>query len=266
MKKFYKILRGLLLIGMFMSLIACGQISDTSILSRVESSKKPVITWGVKVDTNLFGYYNIENQAIEGFDIDMAKEITNRLTDGKGIPKFVEVTSKTRIPLLKNGNIDAIIATMTITEERKKVVNFSDVYFEAGQSLLVADDSDIQGVDTLTPDHTVIVIKGSSSARNIREAAPQANIIELENYSEAFVALQSGQGDALTTDNAILMGMIAQNPNFRLAGDIFTDEPYGIAMNKGQEDLQARVNQILDQMRKDGAYDAIYQKWFAGLE
>lgn len=179
-------------------------------MSRLSSEEAPVITWGVKYDTKLFGFYNIAEQRVEGFDIDIAKALTEVITEGQGQAEFVEVTSKTRIPLLKNGNIDAIIATMTISEERLKQVNFSDVYFAAGQSLLVPEESEIEGIDTLTDQHTIIAIKGSTSANNIRELAPQANVIEMENYSEGFVALQSGQGDALTTDNAILLGMISE--------------------------------------------------------
>ena len=99
----------------------------------------------------------------------MAKAITDIMTDGQGTPEFVEVTSKTRIPLLTNGNIDAIIATMTISAERAEEVNFSKVYFNGGQNLLVAEDSPINGIDDLTGDDTVIAIKGSTSAQNFRD-------------------------------------------------------------------------------------------------
>src|SRR5699024_7724724 len=123
-----------------------------------------------------------DHQEVQGFDIDIAKALTDVITDGKGKANFVEVTSKTRIPLLKNGNIDAIIATMTISEERAKVVDFSDIYYDAGQDLLVPDNSDITSIDSLTDKHTVLAVKGSTSAKNIRELAPEAKILELENY------------------------------------------------------------------------------------
>src|SRR5699024_336838 len=171
--------------------------------------------------------------------------------------KFVEVTSKTRIPLLKNGKIDGIIATMTITEERKKEVDFSDVYFNGGQSLLVHESSEINDIEDLTEDHTVLAIKGSNSTQNMRKLAPQVNVLDLENYSEGFVALQSGQGDALTTDNAILLGMIDTNPDYRLAGNNFTDEPYGVAINKGQEDFRDRLEMALETIQGNGVYDEI---------
>lgn len=110
-------------------------VANENIATRIKD--EPTITWGVKYDTRLFGMMDIKTRKVEGFDIDIAKAITKEILGKDGKAEFVEVTSKTRIPLLKNGNIDAIIATMTITEDRKKEVDFSDIYFDAGQSLLV---------------------------------------------------------------------------------------------------------------------------------
>lgn len=247
-------------------LVGCGQaVAEVDIGERIESQDTPVLTWGVKADTNLFGFYHIQSGKIEGFDIDIATALTEEMTGGKGIAEFVEVTSKTRIPLLKTGKIDGILATMTITEEREKQVDFSDVYFNGGQSLLVPEDSEINGIEDLTADHTVLAIKGSSSTQNMRELAPQVEVLDLENYSEGFVALQSGQGHALTTDDAILLGMIDQNPNYRLAGQSFTEEPYGIAINKGQDAFHHLLEDALDTIQGNGVYDAIYDKWFGEM-
>lgn len=265
LKKYILLSFALIFTFVLSACVGAQSLADQDIMERVEQEENPAIRWGVKADTNLFGFYNIAEQEIQGFDVDIAKALTDVITDGQGTAEFVEVTSKTRIPLLKNGNIDAIIATMTISEEREEVVDFSDIYFNAGQSLLVHEDSEITGIDSLTSDHTVIAIKGSTSAQNIRELAPEANIIELDNYSEGFLALQSGQGDALTTDNGILLGMIDQNPNYRLAGENFTEEPYGIAMNKGQENFVNEINAALEEIRANGTYDEIYNKWFGHL-
>lgn len=259
-------LKWLLLTSLILILTACGKsAAAVNISERIKESEYPVITWGVKVDTNLFGYYNIETGEIEGFDIDIAKALTEEIGGENARPEFVEVTSKTRIPLLKNANIDAIIATMTITPERMEQVDFADVYFEAGQALLAPDDTHLTGVEGLTTDDTVLAIKGSTSAQRIREAAPAANILELENYSEGFTALQSGQGDALTTDNAILMGIMEQNDGYSIVGGTFTEEPYGIAINKGQADFLADVNEALDTIVANGTYDEIFNKWFGDL-
>lgn len=250
----------LLLLTVGLSACSRAKIADQDIAENIKETD--AITWGVKYDTSLFGLMDITTNEVKGFDIDIARAITETILGRDGDAIFVEVTSKTRIPLLKNGNIDAIIATMTITDERKKQVDFSDVYFDAGQSLLVKKDSPIKSVDDLTEKNTVLAVKGSTSAVNIREHAPKARILELENYSEAFTALQSGQGDVMTTDNAILLGMAAENKNYHLVGGTFTKEPYGIAINKGQEKFRDEVNEALRKMHENGKYDEIYNKWF----
>ncbi|KGR77057.1 transporter substrate-binding domain-containing protein [Ureibacillus sinduriensis] len=259
----------LLILSVF-ALAACGgsdedsgdDASSSEGKSTLETLKaNDKIVWGVKNDTKLFGLKNPSNGEIEGFDVDMAKAITEIILGDASKVEFKEVTSKTRIPMLNNGEIDAIIATMTITEERKQEVDFSDVYFEAGQSLLVEKGSDIQSIDDITADTKVIAVKGSTSAINIREKAPDAQVLEFENYAEAFTALKAGQGDTLTTDNAILYGMASEDSNFELVGDIFTDEPYGIAMKKGSDDFVQAVNDALAELKENGKYDEIYSKW-----
>ncbi|MDY6064919.1 MAG: transporter substrate-binding domain-containing protein [Finegoldia sp.] len=250
----------------FLSGCAGSSVADQDIKKSLEEAEKPKINWGVKYDTNLFGMYNITDQEVQGFDIDIAKALTDVITDGRGEANFIEVTSKTRIPLLKNGNIDAIIATMTISEERKKEVDFSDVYYDAGQDLLVPDGSEINSLDDLTADHTVLAVKGSTSAKNIRELAPKAEVLELENYSECFTALKAGQGDCMTTDNAILLGIMDKNPGYHITGKVFTEEPYGIAVNKDkQEAFLKEVNDALATIKANGTYDEIYNKWFSHL-
>ena len=268
MNKWFRSYKPVPLAVMMVVLAGCTStnLAERDILERIEESPSQKIVWGVKADTNLFGLYNIAESEIQGFDIDIAKAITDVITGDEANAEFIEVTSKTRIPLIKNGNIDAIIATMTISEERLKQVNFSEVYFAAGQSLLVPENSEIDSVTDLTADHTVIAVKGSTSAINIREYSPNANIIELENYSEAFTALQSGQGDAVTTDNAILLGMMADSPGYRLAGEPFTNEPYGIAINHGQEDFLDAVNDALLTLIENGRYAEIFHHWFPSEE
>ena len=260
LKKIVSFLTLALLMGIVLSGWKGESVADKNVATRIKND--PVITWGVKYDTRLFGMMNVKTREVEGFDIDIAKAITKEILGKDGKAEFVEVTSKTRIPLLKNGNIDAIIATMTITEERKEQVDFSDIYFDAGQSLLVKKGSPIKSVKDLTSKDTVLAVKGSTSTINIRKYAPEAKILELENYAEAFTALQSGQGQAMTTDNAILLGMAAENKNYELTAGTFTNEPYGIAINKGQTDFTDEVNNALRKMHDNGTYDKIFEKWF----
>ncbi|MEF3305225.1 glutamate ABC transporter substrate-binding protein [Paenibacillus sp. GYB003] len=216
---------------------------------------------GVKYDLNLFGLKDPATGKVEGFDIDLSKAIAKKIFGDENKIELKEVTSKTRIPMLKNGEIDMIVATMTITEDRKKEIDFSDVYFMAGQSLLVKKDSKINGLADLPKGAKVVTAKGSTSAANIREKAPGAQVLEFENYAEAFTALKAGQGDALTTDNALLYGMAKQDPNYRVVSETFTEEPYGIGMRKNEDELVKLVNSVIQDMKANGEYDKLYEKW-----
>ncbi|MFC4766232.1 transporter substrate-binding domain-containing protein [Effusibacillus consociatus] len=233
--------------------------AEAKTLDQIKQRGKLVV--GVKYDTNLFGLKDPASGKVEGLDIDIAKALAKKVLGDENKIELKEVTSKTRIPMLKNGEIDAIIATMTITEERKKEVDFSDVYFKAGQSLLVKKDSKINGIQDVTKGVKVLAVKGSTSAKNIREKAPEATVLEFENYAEAFTALKSGKGDALTTDNSILFGMVKQDNNYKVVGGTFTDEPYGIAVRKGDAEFLKVVNDLLKELKDKGEYDKIYEKW-----
>src|SRR6185312_5960975 len=156
----------------------------------------------------------------------VAKQLAKEILGDENKVEFVEVTSKTRIPLLNKGDIDAIIATMTITEERRKEVDFTEVYFEAGQSLLVKKGSPVQSIDDLTKDTTVLAVKGSTSTDNIRAAVPDAPVLEFEK---------------------------------------FTEEPYGIAVKKGEQEFLDALNDSLETIKANGDFDTVYNSWFDGL-
>ncbi|MCL6662738.1 transporter substrate-binding domain-containing protein [Paenibacillus amylolyticus] len=215
---------------------------------------------GVKYDTKLFGLKDPASGNVEGFDIDIAKALAKQILGDETKVELKEVTSKTRIPMLQNGDIDIIIATMTITDERKEQVDFSDVYFEAGQSLLVKNDSAITGLESLSG-VKVLAVKGSTSAQNIREKAPDAEVLEFDNYQDAFTALKAGKGEALTTDNIILIGMQQTDNSFQLVGGNFTSEPYGMAIRKGDTAFVEEVNTLLKSMKDSGEYDTLHEKW-----
>ncbi|TNJ63807.1 glutamate ABC transporter substrate-binding protein [Paenibacillus hemerocallicola] len=268
-----KTLTGLTLTAvMAVSLVACAggtksagqdpkQGSQPAVGSVEQIKARGKLVAGVKYDLNLFGLKDPASGKVEGFDIDLTKAIAKKIFGDENKLELKEVTSKTRIPMLKNGEIDMIVATMTITEDRKKEIDFSDVYFMAGQSLLVKKDSKINGLADLTKGTKVVTAKGSTSTTNIREKSPGTQVLEFENYAEAFTAMKAGQGDALTTDNALLYGMAKQDPNYRVVNETFTEEPYGIGMRKNEDDLVKLVNSVLKEMKENGEYDKLYEKW-----
>ena len=268
MKKLKRLIGALGMLTMLVVVLtACGSrqsLSKQDVLTNDKASK--TITWGVKADTKLFGLMDVKDGKIKGFDADIATELTKRVLGKDATANFVQVTSQTRIPLLKNGNIDAIIATMTITPEREKQVDFTNSYFDAGQSLLVKKGSAIKSVKDLNKTGTkVLGVTGANSVENIKKAAPKAKVLELSDYAQAMTALKSGQGVALTTDNGILYGMASQNPGYEVVGGAFTKEPYGIAVNKGQEPLKKALNKALKEIEADGTYDRILKKWIGNV-
>ena len=263
MKKSTKIFILPLVLALLVTLTGCAKKQKSSnVYDQVKESK--TITWGVKADTRLFGLMSIKTGKIEGFEVDLAKALTKQMLGKDAKAEFVQTTPKTRIPLLKNGNIDAVLAAMTITPERKKQIDFSDPYFYAGQSLLVKDDSTIKSIKDMNG-KTALAVKGTTAVANVKKFAPKAKVLEFDDYGQAFTALKAGQGQAMTTDNGLLAGIATENKGYKLVGGTYTNEPYGIAVNKGQTQMRNAINRALVKLKKDGTYDALVKKWFSGI-
>lgn len=229
-----------------------------------EAKRENSIMWGVKADTRLFGLMDVKTGKIEGFEVDLATALTKKILGKNAKAEFTQTTAKTKIPLLKNGNIDAVLAAMTITPERKKQVDFSQPYFNAGQSLLVPDNSKIKNIKDLN-DKTALAVKGTTAVANVKKFAPKARVLEFDDYGQAFTALKAGQGQAMTTDNGLLAGIATENKGYKLVGGTYTSEPYGIAVNKGQKQMLSKINTALDELKKDGTYQKLIKKWFSGI-
>lgn len=248
-------------------LAGCGDDKTSSSGSKLDQIKeRGKLVVGVKYDVNLFGLKDPKSGDVKGYDIDLMKELAKHIFgDDKKIEDILElkqVNSKTRMELVSSGDIDLASATATITEEREETVDFSNVYFVAGQSLLVKEGSDIKSIDDLDSSTTVISVKGSTSEQNIREKAPDAKVELYDDYAQAFTALKSGKGDALTTDNAILIGMHNQDPSYVLTGGLFTEEPYGMIFNEDDDEFREYVNEFLNDLKESGKLAEIHNKWF----
>lgn len=262
MKKAKRFLLIPLLFFLCFALTACGKRNNQNVYQKVKESKH--IIWGVRADTRLFGLTNVKTGKIEGFEIDLAHALTKQMLGKDATASFVTTTANTRIPLLKNGNIDAVLATMTITPERAKQVDFSKPYFPAGSSLLVPDNSKIKNVKDLNGE-TVLAVKGTTAVNDVHKFEPKARVLQYDDYGQAMSALKANQGVALTTDNGLLAGIAQENPGYKLVGGVYNNAPYGIAVNKGQKDMVDYINKALDQLKKNGTYDRLIKKWFAGI-
>ncbi len=225
-----------------------------------ELQKKGKIVIGVKSDIPQFGFFNPATSKHEGFDIDLGNLIGEEL----GIEvEFVEAVSANRIPFLNEDKVDLIISTMTINEERKQQIDFSIVYYLAQQRLLVKKDGNIKSVSDLNSRKgTVCSASGSTSEKNIRVAAPAANVVLQEGYAQCFQLVQNGQADAMTTDDVILVQYVKSDPaNFQIAGEPFSKEPYGMGIKKGRTGFKEFVDGVIKEAKSDGTWEKLYEKW-----
>jgi putative glutamine transport system substrate-binding protein len=216
---------------------------------------------GVKYDVPLFGFLNPETNQVEGFDVDMGRAVAQQIFGDPNAVEFKEAISRNRIPYLQQGVVDIVFSTMTANEERAQQIDFTDCYYIAGQSLLVPVNSDIQSINDLAGKR-VGTVQGSTSEKNIREKAPQANVELFATYAEAVQAMESGRVDAVTTDDIILYGFQSRNPDkFKVVGGQFTIEPYAGGVRKGNTALLEQANAAIRAMKQDGRWAELYRKW-----
>jgi glutamate transport system substrate-binding protein len=214
---------------------------------------------GTKFDQPLFGLKNLEGKP-EGFDVEIAKLIAGEMGIAPDKIEFVEAVSANREPFIQQGKVDFVVATYTINDKRKQVVDFAGPYYEAGQDIMVAkgNPEGIGGPDDLAG-KKVCSVTGSTPAENIRTNYPDAELTEFDVYSKCAEALKNGQVQAVTTDNVILLGLISQDEEaFELVGKPFTKEPYGIGVKKGDTEFRNFINDTLDKIEKDGRWKAAW--------
>ncbi|BCS55122.1 ABC transporter substrate-binding protein [Geobacter sp. SVR] len=252
------------LVTMFM-LAALAAVSTKALAAApadtlAEIKKKKVLVAGVKDSLPPFGYIDEKTRTIVGYDIDFVNAIAARL--GARV-ELKPVTSASRMPQLQEGNIDIIAATMTKNPERAKQIDFSHTYFFTGQKFItkkgtVKSLKDLEGKKIGTA-------KGSTSEQNVKKAIPSATVLSFDDYPQAFLALQQGKVQAVTTDEAILAGILSKAPNkeqFEIPSLQISDEPYGLGMRKGDKNFVDFVNKTILEMEKSGEAKKIFEKWF----
>jgi glutamate transport system substrate-binding protein len=232
-----------------LSLTACGGGSGSGLSTNS-------ITIGIKFDQP--GLALKEGASYTGFDVEVAKYVAKELGYDESKITFKESPSAQRETLLANGQVKLIVATYSITDERKQKVSFAGPYFVAGQDLLVrADDTSITDVASLDG-KKLCSVTGSTSAKKVKDTlAKKVQLQEFDTYSKCVEALAGGAIDAVTTDNTILAGFAAQpayQGKFKVVGKTFSEERYGIGLKKGDTALCEKVNTALAKMVTDGSW------------
>jgi polar amino acid transport system substrate-binding protein len=234
-------------------------------LDKIKQSGALVI--GTRTGSPPFAYVNKNNEWV-GFSIDLVEQLIKPEVE-KAVGKTIKVEKKesapaTRIPLLTSNAVDLIAETMTDTPQRRESVDFSLTFFYTGAQFLVKKGSPIHGVNDIAGKR-IASQQGSTNAKIIREKYPQAQLREFPDQPAAFQALIQGQVDAYTNDGIQLAGLKAKSPKpeeWEVVGDFYSEEPYGMAMRKGDTKFKAAVDAGLKKGFESGKYFELYDKWF----
>ena len=247
------------------AVVAAPAVAQEGTLDKIK--RTGVLTIGTRTGSPPFAYVDKQNNWV-GFTIDLVEQfVVPSISKEVGKPVKLEKkesTPPTRIPLLTSNAVDLIAGTMTDTPQRRESVDFSLTFFYTGAQLLVKHGSPIKSVNDLAGKR-VAAQQGATNAKIIREKFPQVQLREFPDQPAAFQALVQGQVDAYTNDGIQLYGLKAKAPKpeeWDVVGDFYSEEPYGMAMRKGDAKFKAAVDAGLKQALESGKYFDVYEKWF----
>ncbi len=252
-------------LALVIALVAAAPALAQNTLEKI--GKSGVLVIGTRTGSPPFAYVNSRNEWV-GFSIDLVERLVKPSVE-KAVGRSIKVEKKestppTRIPLLSSNAVDLIGGTMTDTPQRRESVDFSLTFFYTGAQFLVKKGSAIKSIKDIAGKR-IAAQQGSTNAKIIREKVPQAQLREFPDQPAAFQALIQGQVDAYTNDGIQLAGLKAKAPNgadYEIVGDFYSEEPYGMAMRKGDAKFKAAVDAGLRQGFESGKYFEIYDKWF----
>ena len=241
-------------------LIVAAALLLALVLSGCGGDEKKV-TIGVKYDQPGLSMRNPDG-SMSGFDVEVARYVAEQLGYKPEDIEWKEAPSGQRETLIQNGQVDYIVATYSITPQRKEKVGFAGPYFQTGQALLVRqDNTDIVGPESLTGNKKVCSVSGSTPAQRIKEKYPDVQLQLFDTYSACIESLRNGAIAAVTTDAVILAGYAAQDPGtMKVVGQPFSIELYGIGLSKDDNELRGKINDALQKMIDSGQWQAAFDK------
>ncbi len=247
---------------LLLCLVCCGcakkkDVSDD--LAKIYQRDKIII--GVRDDAPPFGFRDKDGNLI-GYDIDLAKIITGSILGNENKVEFVPVTASNRIMKLNSGNVDMLVATMSITNQRQQILDFSVPYYIAGQAILVKSSSKAQSLSDFEGERLIIVF-GSTSERNLRTNVPEVKIIGYKNYAQAVNALKAGKAQGIVADDSILLGFAVNDKSVKLLPKRYSKEPYAVAFRKDENSarLIGKVNYVIANLQSTGRLNRLQEKW-----
>lgn len=239
-----------------------GAMPAGSTMASIQARGRLIV--GVDQNTLLWGFRDPATGELAGFDIDLAREIARSIF---GDPNRIDpqvVEGKERESALASGQVDVVVRTYSITCERKHSVDFSSVYYYAQQKILAPRGSRIDSVAALLGKR-VCAVSGTTSLTRLFALDPRPTLTGVTSWTDCLLMLQQGQADAISTDDAVLAGLVRQDPSTQIVGDSLGVEPYGVGIKLGNDDLVRFVNGVLARIRADGTWDRLYDKWLLDL-
>jgi polar amino acid transport system substrate-binding protein len=242
------------------TLPASGAMPTGSFMAKIEH--RGYLIAGVNDSFLQFGYLNPFTGRIEGFEIDLVRQLAQSIFGNPNAVQLKALTVPQRIPFVQRGEVDIVVDAMTITCARRRQVAFSTVYYDAHQRVLVPVTSTARGLQDLggkrvcaSAQSAPIDVIEHQRSHPIAVGAPQA--------IDCLVYLQEGRVDAVSTDDSILLGLRAQDPYTKLVGPSVAAVPYGMAISQAHPDFVRFVNGVLQRMRTDGGWQSIYSRWLS---
>ena len=224
---------------------------------------------GLDQGSNPFSFRDPVSGQLTGFDVDLAREIARDIFGSPSQVEFRSLTSANRVQALEGRQVDLVIKSMSITCSRRRTVTFSAPYYQAYQRVLAVRGSDIHSLDDVEG-RRVCVAAGTTSAQRLWQKVHRVTVLSVNTWADCLVAIQQGQVDAVTSDDAILAGLTAQDPYLQIVGPQIASEPYGVgiaASSPGNDTsgLVRQVNHTLERIRGDGTWTRMYSRWLSRL-
>jgi polar amino acid transport system substrate-binding protein len=240
---------------------AIGQMPAGSTMAGI--ARRGYLIVGTNQDIQGFSFRD-ENLRSQGFEIDIARDIAEAILGDPERVAFRQVSIADRFTIVASGEVDLVVAGPTITCRRRELVDFSAVYLETGQRLLVNRGSGFTDLAALRG-HPVCAARGSTGQETIQTPALKLTPVSVATHTDCLALLQLGKVDAACATELTLASMSAQDPRTEIVGPRITEEPFGVAINKRTPDLVRFVNAVLERRVQDGRWQASYQRWLLPL-
>lgn len=255
-------MKKLILALLFLCLICCGcgkKAPAKDDLNAIIQRDKLIV--GIRNDAPPFGFKDQDGFTV-GYDADLAKLIAKAILGDEKKVEFVPVTASNRILKLNSGEVDCLIATMSITAQRQQILNFSSPYYMAGQAILVKNSSKATSLRDFSGKKLIIVF-GSTSERNLRSNVPEVTIIGYKTYQEAYNALKAGKADGIVADDTILLGFSTNDKSVKILPKRYSKEPYAVVFRKDEasSNFNSKVDYIIENLQSSGKLNRLQEKW-----